>query len=242
MKGLGAFAGVEHADIRRAAGRSRLEQSSRVECREAVRKWTDCAEGVNARVGPTAGVGGSRRAGQLVQRILEHLLNRSQTRLALPAVKVGAVVGECELDVPHRAGVFCRSNVGGHELEKLLGDLHGVGGGSLAQIVGNAPEQEGVGSAEIAADAADENVVLAGGRGGQRIAAAAPGRQATVTPGDRDQISRACSGEIGLSVSIMIDSLCENGTGTRTQVGLTSIEGSPMIFRVSFTIFISSLL
>ena len=46
---------------------------------------------------------------------------------------------------------------------------------------------------------------------------------------------------IGRSVSTRIDSLCDMATGTRTQVGLTSIVASPMILRVSFTIFISSL-
>src|ERR1700733_8402920 len=67
------------------------------------------------------------------------------------------------------------------------------------------------------------------------------GSSLTVTPGARDQIARASSAEIGRSVSPRIDSLCDIGTGTRTQVGLTSMVASPMILRVSFTIFISSL-
>ena len=114
----------------------------------------------------------SRCAGQLGQRVLEHLLNRSQAGLALPAVEVGAVVRKSELDVPHRA-VFriSRSDMGGNELEELFGDLDGVGGRSLAEVVAHAPEEQGVGPAQVLADAADEDVVLARGRGGQRIAA-----------------------------------------------------------------------
>ncbi len=180
-------------------------------------------------------------AGQLLEGVFQDLLNCPQARLALPAVEVGAVVRESELDVPHRPRCFCRSNVGGHELEELLGDLDGVGGGALAEVVADAPEEQGVGPAEVLADSADEDVVLAGGRGGQGILASSRDRRRRSRPATRDQISRACSGETGRSVSIRIDSLCESGTGTRTQVGLTSIEASPMILRVSFTIFISSL-
>ena len=63
-----------------------------------------------------------------------------------------------------------------------LGDLDGVGGGSLAEVVADAPEEKGVGSAQVLADPADEDVVLAGGIGRQRIALGR-GSSTTVTPG-----------------------------------------------------------
>ncbi len=94
---------------------------------------------------------------------------------------------------------------------------------------------------EVLADPADEDVVLAGGGGGQGIG---PGERIVDdrhARGTRPRSRGLAAGEIGRSVSTRIDSLCEIGTGTRTQVGLTSMVGSPMILRVSLTIFISSL-
>ncbi len=198
------------------------------------------AHRVHAGVGPAGGARSRGGPGQLFDRVFEHLLNCSEARLRCQPWNSGAVVCEGELNVAHRPNSFRQSHVGGHELEEFFGDLDGVGGGALAEVVADAPEQQRIGPVQVRPDAADEHVVLAGGGGGQRIAASG-GSSTTVTPGDRDQISRACSGEIGRSVSIRIDSLCESGTGTRTHVGLTSIEESPMILRVSLTIFISSL-
>ena len=178
---------------------------------------------------------------------LRGLLNGPQARLALPAVKVGAVVAEGELDVPHRErrrspeAMPALRPPDRSELEQLLGDLHGVGGRSLAEVVADAPEEQRVGPAEVLADAADEDVVLAGGGGGQGIALGRADRRRPSRPARRPRARVPRSAEIGRSVSTRIDSLCEIGTGTRTQVGLTSMVASPMILRVSLTIFISSL-
>ena len=59
------------------------------------------------------------------------------------------------------------------ELEQFLGDLHGVGGGALAEVVADAPEEQGVGAVQVLADPADEDVVAAGGGGGQGITSSA---------------------------------------------------------------------
>ena len=125
------------------------------------------------------------------------------------------------------------------ELQQLLGDLHGVGRRALAEVVADAPEEQGVGAVEVLANPADEDLVAVRGGGGQGIGAFA-GSSTTTRPGAFAQTARAASGVIGRSVSIRIDSLWLYRTGTRTHVGQTSIESSPMILRVSFTIFISS--
>ena len=90
-------------------------------------------------------------------------------------------------------------------------------------------------------DAAHEDVVAAARPRRAAGTAARRGRRRRSRPGRFDQSSRAASGVIGRSVSTRIDSLWQYRTGTRTQVGQTSIESSPMILRVSWTIFISSL-
>ena len=186
-------------------------------------------------------------AGQLLEGLLEDLLNGPQSRLALPAVEVGAVVGEGQLDVPHRIEAIARttqpagSDRHRRQLEQLLGDLHGVGGRALAEVVADAPEQEGVGPAagpgRMRPTKTSSLPAAAAASGYGR----ASGSSTTVTPGASAQRAVASSTVIGRSVSTRIDSLCEYGTGTRTQVGLTSIVESPMILRVSLTIFISSL-
>jgi len=51
-----------------------------------------------------------------------------------------------------------------------LGELHGVGGGALAQVVGDYPHVEGALVAAVAANAPDEHPVLAAGVDCERIA------------------------------------------------------------------------
>ena len=62
-------------------------------------------------------------------------------------------------------------------LDQQLGDLHGVRRRALAQVVGDDPEVEGALVAGVAADAADEDVVLAGGLDRHRVDARRRGRR-----------------------------------------------------------------
>ena len=72
------------------------------EWREAVKKWTTWPSACTpASVRPLAFVAG-RAPVSCSSASSRTCLNGPQTRLALPAVKVGAVVAEGELDVPHR--------------------------------------------------------------------------------------------------------------------------------------------
>ena len=90
------------------------------------------------------------------------------------------------------------------------------------------------------ADPADEDVVLAGGSGGERVVAGAR----VVDDGDARRIGPERPGLLDGDRPLGLDQdrlAVQIGTGTRTQVGLTSIVSSPMILRVSLTIFISSL-
>ncbi len=61
----------------------------------------DLAEGVDAGVSPATGVAVGDSAGELAEGVFEGLLDRAEAGLTLPAVEVGAVVGEGELEVPH---------------------------------------------------------------------------------------------------------------------------------------------
>ena len=101
-------------------------------------------------------------------------------------------------------------------------------------------KKQGVGPVQVLADAADEDVVLAGGGGGQGIGQG-QGSSTTVTPG---ALGPERAGLLGRDRPLGLDQdrlAVRYGTGTRTQVGQTSIVASPMILRVSLTIFISSL-
>ncbi len=75
-----------------------------------------------------------------------------------------------------------------------LRDLHGVGGGALAQVVGHDPQVQRALVAGVAADTPHEHAVAAGGVDRQRVGAAA-GSSSTVTPGAAASSSRARSGE-----------------------------------------------
>ena len=55
------------------------------------------------------------------------------------------------------------------EVQQELGDLHGVGGSALTDVVADAPEIEGIRLAEILADAPHEHVVLPPGIERHRI-------------------------------------------------------------------------
>jgi len=93
---------------------------------------------------------------------------------------------------------------------------------------------------KVAADAADERVVASRALGRQRIRPV--GRVVEdAQPGNAENRRRASSGETGSLRSTMMHSLWQLATGIRTQVALIRIESSPRILRVSYTIFISSL-
>ena len=67
------------------------------------------------------------------------------------------------------------------------------------------------------------------------------GSSTTTMPGNAPSTRRASATERGRSVSTTMVSLWQFATGTRTQVAVTGRSGSPMILRVSYTIFSSSL-
>ncbi len=90
--------------------------------------------------------------------------------------------------------VGCRARPEQAALDQQLGDLHGVGGGALAQVVGDDPEVEGALVAGVAADAADEDVVACRRRRSPSGSAPAAGSSTTVTPGAAASSSRARSG------------------------------------------------
>src|SRR5271165_1755286 len=62
----------------------------------------DLADGVNARVGAPAGVHARSLAGEFGKSLFERRLHGPQTRLSLPAMEVGAVVADEDLEVAHR--------------------------------------------------------------------------------------------------------------------------------------------
>ena len=207
MERLGHLPGSR---TRTSAGRVAFSALTNIsaECARCGVEVDDLAERVHAGVGSAAGVG--RRLGrrQLADRFLQNLLHGAPVGLALPAGEVGAVVAQDELDVAHRPGSYRRPVYSvGHELEQLLGDLDGVGRGPLAEVVGDAPEQQGVGPVQVLADPADEDVVLAGRRRRQGILLSRGGVVDDVSPGARTRSRGPASGVIGRSVSTRIDSL-----------------------------------
>ena len=110
-------------------------------------------------------------------------------------------------------------------LDEQLGDLDGVGRGALAQVVGDDPEVERALVAGVAADAADEDVVAAGGVDRHRVAAA----RRVVDDGHAgrrgEQLARALRARARSRVSTLTASEWPVTTGTRTQVALTRIDG-----------------
>ena len=91
----------------------------------------------------------------------------------------------------------------------------------------------------VLTDAADEHFVAAVAVSGIGYCFAARSSMTTM-PGAAANNSRASSADSLRSVSTRMLSLWQLLTGTRTQVGQTWIDSSPRIFRVSWTIFISS--
>ena len=95
---------------------------------------------MHTRVGPAAGVGANCFACQQSDGSFERFLHGAVAGLGLPAAEVRAVVTERELEVPHReqSGLFSgRQQIA---LDQDLGDLDGVGGRSLAEVVRYDPE------------------------------------------------------------------------------------------------------
>ena len=119
-------------------------------------------------------------------------------------------------------------------LDQDLGDLDGVGGGALAQVVAGDPEVEGALVARVAADAADEDVVLARGRRSPVGYSPAPGSSTTCTPVASASRARQSSGERSSRVCRLIDSEWPTKTGTRAQVAeIPTSSPKPRILRVS---------
>ena len=110
VKSLGLFLGIEDTNVAR---HERVERPH--ECRRSMARdgeeVDDLAERMNPRIRTTAGGCDCLSARQLAERRFEDLLNGPQARLALPTVKVSAIVAEGELDVPHR-GIRCSATGG----------------------------------------------------------------------------------------------------------------------------------
>ena len=110
MERLRHLPGLQDAQV---AGQERVERLDEDLRRVARRReeMDDLAQGVDPGVGPAAGGGGRPGLGQLLDGRLERLLDGPQSRLALPAVEVGSVVGEGQLEIPHgtpgRPGLRC---------------------------------------------------------------------------------------------------------------------------------------
>src|SRR5208337_423911 len=221
-------------------------------------------ERVDARVGPAAG--GRRRPslGQHKDGILERLLNGPEPGLALPAVEVSAIVTEDQLDVPHdpdgsptAGGKIWRKASSSRRRRSFSASFrpHELAGSSLSSssaiwtALVAAPLRrlslthqksstlERLRSWRIRPTKTSSRPAASAAKGYLRFV----GSSTRLTPGATAQSARASSTVIGRSVSTRIDSLWQNGTGTRTHVGETSMVESPMILRVSLTTFSSSL-
>src|ERR1051326_4578001 len=59
---------------------------------------------MNTRVGPARTIDVHFMIEQLLKNFLEFALNGSDIRLNLPSVKVGTIIGESQLEVPHPIG------------------------------------------------------------------------------------------------------------------------------------------
>ena len=114
--------------------------------------------------------------------------SRESPALSLGVEMASAARDTCGADVPASCGGKCTEFAekpgtfpgGGNypaaplgllrkERQQQLRDLDGIGGGSLAEVVGHAPEVEAVGEGGVAADAADEDLVPALGIQGHGI-------------------------------------------------------------------------
>jgi hypothetical protein len=116
-----------------------------------------------------------------------------------------------------------------------LGDLHGVEGGALAQVVVADEQREPapVGHPGVLAQPADEARVLTGRL--ERVGHVAQGHA-----GRGGQQLVACATDSGRANSTFSDSEWPVSTGTRTQVPDTSRSGMPRILRLSLRSFCSS--
>lgn len=115
--------------------------------------------------------------------------------------------------------------------DEPFGDLHRVQGGTLADLIADAPEREAVGRGEVASDAAHVHRVPTGREQRHRIDLVARSVLQHDARGRREGV--ACLfGEIGRSVSTQMLSEWARITGTRTQVAETAMSEC-MILRVS---------
>ena len=110
-------------------------------------------------------------------------------------------------------------------LVQQLGELHGVRGGALAQVVGDDPHVQRALVAGVAADAPDEHLVAGRWRRSPSGRAPRRGRRARARPGAAASSSRARSGESASRVCTLTASEWPLTTGTRTHVALIRIEG-----------------
>src|SRR4051812_14974089 len=67
-------------------------------------------------------------------------------------------------------GGFVCSSSNRVELQQFFGDLNRIGRGALAEVVADAPEEQGVGAIEVLSYPADEDFVAARCQGGQGVA------------------------------------------------------------------------
>ncbi len=109
------------------------------------------------------------------------------------------------------ASACCLTRADQIAFDERLGDLHRVGGRTLAQVVADHPQAERAGMRVIVADPAHEHLVAALARSGV-------GTSSTITPGARPSSSRAWAAGSGSRVWTLTATECPTLTGTRTQV------------------------
>ena len=128
---------------------------------------------MHARVGPAGPGDLDRGAEHAPGRRHDEALHRRETGLVLPAVEVGALVGDREPERPHDRGTARgsgREAASDRSANQQLGDLYAVERGPLAELVAHHPEVERIRQRDVLPDASHEAVVLALDRHRHRIA------------------------------------------------------------------------
>ncbi len=155
------------------------------------------------------------------------------------------VLGQVDADIEtHSADSLPCSPTRSEQLatHELLGDLHGVERGALAQVVARRTQKaRPLATVVVLADAPDVDGIARPRRRAASGSAAPRGRRRPRRPAPRQRARAprrrsACGG-----VSTLTASLCAPKTGTRTHVAVTLSSGSAKILTVSSTIFCSSL-
>ena len=100
VKGLGNLVHSQHANIRRHQSIQRFLKSFKGVLRDG-QEVTHLTHRMHSRVGSAAGRAGRSGARELADRRFHAFLHGSKSRLLLPAMKLGAVVADRQLDVAH---------------------------------------------------------------------------------------------------------------------------------------------